>query len=80
MSGLARSLGSLSLLMMMTRVREMLLLELLMKRRRRRKRRKKMNKLTMLIDNYKEINHLNQSTLTTMVECHQSTIRLPLAR
>ena len=63
-SGLARSLGSLSLLMMMTRVREMLLLELLMKRRRRRKRRKKMNKLNLIIENYKEINPLNQLTST----------------
>ena len=64
-SGLARSLGSLTLLMMMTRARVMLLPGLLMRRRRRRKRRKKMNKLTMIIDDYKEINPLNQLTLLT---------------
>ena len=44
MRGLARSLGSLSLLMMMTRVRVMLLPGRLMKRRKRRKRRKKRRK------------------------------------
>ena len=65
MRGLARSLGSLSLLMMMTRVRVMLLPGRLMKRRKRRKRRKKMNKLLCLLDNYyKEINSLHQLTLT----------------
>ena len=49
--------------MMMMRVKVMLLLGLLMKRKRRRKRKKKMNKLIMFLDNYKEINHLNQETL-----------------
>merc|ERR1711879_352335 len=58
-SDLVRSLESPSLLTTMMKARVMLLLGLLMKKRRRRKRKKKMNKLTLLIENYKEINPLN---------------------
>ena len=63
MSDLARSLESPSLLTMTMRVRVMLLLGLLMKRRRRKRRKKKMNKLTLFIENYKEINPLNLLTI-----------------
>ena len=63
MSDLVRSLESPSHLTTMMRARVMLLLGLLMKKRRRRKRKKKMNKLTLLIENYKEINPLNPLTV-----------------
>ena len=62
-SDLARSLESPSLLTMTMRVRVMLLLGLLMKKRRRKRRKKKMNKLTLFIENYKEINPLNLLTI-----------------
>merc|ERR1712037_712729 len=59
-SDLVRSLESPSLLTTMMRARVMLLPVLLMK-----KRKKKMNKLTLLIENYKEINPLNLLTIYT---------------
>lgn len=75
-SDLVRSLESPSLLMMMMRVRVMLLPGLLMKRRRKKRRKKKMNKPTLFIENYKEINPLNQLTIHNRQKEHNAKVNI----